>query len=115
MYYSRALTIIGPSDSTPLRSFLSKCVDIDEYGKVFTLSAVIKSVSELMTSALTQQIYAWTITFFPGAMYLYAAVTEAVATILLAILYYFVARHERRHGPIGQHQDNAKKAIIERV
>jgi len=115
MYYSRALTIMGPSDSTPLRSFLSKCVDIDEYGKVFTLSAVIKSVAELMTSALTQQIYAWTITFFPGAMYLYAATTEAVATILLAILYYFVARHERRHGPIGRNQDNAKKAVVERV
>ena len=115
MYYAKALTLIGPSDSTPLRSFLSKCVDIDEYGKVFTLSAVIKSVSELITTGLSQQIYAWTVTFFPGAMYLYSAASEAVATILLAILYIFVARHERRHGPIGRHQDNAKKAVIERV
>ena len=48
-------------------------------------------------------------------MYLYSAASEAVATILLAILYIFVARHERNYGPIGRHQDNAKKAVVERV
>ena len=108
LYYASALTLLGPSDSTPLRSFLSKCVDVDEYGKVFTLSSVVKSVAELMTSALSQKIYAWTVDFFPGAMYLYSGATEAVSTILLAILFWFVSRHERIHGPIGDHQDKAK-------
>ena len=112
MYYASSLTLLGPSDGTPLRSFLSKCVDVDEYGKVFTLSSVVKSVAELMTSALSQKIYAWTVDSFPGAMYLYSAGTEALSTILLIILYWFVSRHEKVHGPIGDHQDKNKIARI---
>ena len=108
LYYASSLTILGPSDNTPLRSFLSKCVDVDEYGKVFTLSSVIKSIAELMTSALSQKIYVWTVDFFPGAMYLYSAATETVSTTLLVILFWFVSRHEKVHGPIGEHQDKNK-------
>jgi hypothetical protein len=108
LYYASSLTLLGPS-GTPLRSFLSKCVDVDEYGKVFTLAAVVKSIAELMTSALSQKIYVWTVDIFPGAMYLYSAATEAVTTILLVILFWFVSRHEKIHGPIGDHQDKDKR------
>ena len=108
MYYAFALTIIGPSDGTPLRSLLSKCVDVDEYGKVFTLASVASSVASLCTSALMQKIYEWTVDSFPGAMYLFSAATECVSTILVSLLYWYVRKHEKVHGPIGKDQDDLK-------
>ena len=105
MYYASALTMMGPSDGTPLRSFLSKCVDVDEYGKVFTLASVTSSVASLMTSALMQKIYEWTVVSFPGAMYLFSAGTECLSLILISALFWFVSRHEKIHGPVGAHQN----------
>ena len=113
MYYALALTIVGPSDGTPLRSLLSKCVEVDEYGKIFTLQSVARSIASLSTSALMQKVYEWTVVSFPGAMYLVSSGFEFLSIILVTVLYLYIRRFEKTCGPIGKQQDDEKKSIIE--
>ena len=40
MYYASALTLLGGLGHTPLRSLMSKMVEPDEYGKIFTFTSV---------------------------------------------------------------------------
>ena len=63
------------------------------------------SVASLMTSELMQKIYEWTVVSFPGAMYLFSAGTEFLSLILISVLFWFVNRHEKIYGPVGEHQD----------
>ena len=40
IYYASALTLLGGLDSTPLRSLLSKLVEPNEYGKIYTFAGI---------------------------------------------------------------------------
>jgi hypothetical protein len=66
MYYAASLTLLGGTGDTPLRSLLSKLVDPTEYGKIFTLASVASSIASLLTSSGFQEIYAATVSTFPG-------------------------------------------------
>ena len=57
MYFASGITLLGGIESTPLKSILSKCVETDEYGKIFTLAAVSSSVASLLGGAILPKIY----------------------------------------------------------
>ena len=40
IYYASALTLLGGLDTTPLRSLLSKLVEPNEYGKIYTFAGI---------------------------------------------------------------------------
>ena len=107
-YYAVSLSIIGGLTSTPLQSMLSKCVGKDEYGKIFTLSSVATSISSLFASVFVQKLYAYTVEYYPGAMYVFCSCAEMTTVILMSIFFYFVTRHEREFGVIGKDQDENK-------
>jgi hypothetical protein len=73
MYYAASLTLLGGTGDTPLRSLLSKLVDPTEYGKIFTLASVASSIASLLTSSGFQEIYAATVSTFPGTIYVVSA------------------------------------------
>jgi hypothetical protein len=73
MYYAASLTLLGGTGDTPLRSLLSKLVDPNEFGKIFTLASVAKSIASLITSSGFQEIYAATVSTFPGTIYVVSA------------------------------------------
>ena len=56
-----------------LRSMVSKMVEPDEYGKIFTFTSIASSLTSLVTSSGFQEIYAATIDIYPGAFYLIGA------------------------------------------
>ena len=66
MYYAMGLTVIGGIESTPLRSLLSKCVDLDEFGKIFTMSSVASNVAGLLGSTVLPILYGDTLETAPG-------------------------------------------------
>lgn len=108
MYYSVSLSIIGGLTSTPLQSMLSKCVEKDEYGKIFTLSSVAISIASLVSTTFLQKLYECTVQTFPGAMYVALSAMESITVLLLSILFIFIIRHERKFGAMGKDADEIK-------
>ena len=108
MYYSVSLSIIGGLTSTPLQSMLSKCVEKDEYGKIFTLSSVAISIASLVSTTFLQKLYELTVQTFPGAMYVALSAMESITVLLLSILFIFIIRHERKFGAMGKDADEIK-------
>ena len=90
LYYGAAIGILGALDSTPIRSLVSKMVEPTEFGKLFTFLSTAQGLTSLMTSSGFQEIYAKTITTYPGAMYLVSAGLSAIAVVkvyLISVLY----------------------------
>ena len=81
LYYGSSLTILGALDSTPIRSLVSKMVEPTEYGKLFTFTSTAAAISRLMTSSGFQEIYAATVSIYPGAMYLVSAGMSTIALV----------------------------------
>ena len=81
MYYATALMVLGGIDTTPLRSLLSKMVQPTEFGKIFTFAGVSFSLARLVTSSIYQEIYADTVEFYAGLVYLIAAGTAGLALV----------------------------------
>ena len=108
LYYAASLSLIGGLTSAPLHSMLSKCVTKDEYGKIFTLSSVVKSIFSLLSINFVKELYIWTVEYFPAAFYVFACCTEVITVILMSILFIFVIRHEKEFGVTGKDQDENK-------
>lgn len=82
MYYGASITVLGGLDSTPIRSLVSKMVEPDEYGKVFTFTATASGITSLFTSTVYQEIYAATVETYPGAVFLVGAGFLVIALVI---------------------------------
>ena len=82
MYYGASITVLGALDSTPIRSLVSKMVEPDEYGKVFTFTATSQAISSLVTSSVYQLVYKATLDTYPGALFLVAAGMLCIAVVI---------------------------------
>jgi len=108
-YYAMGLTLVGGIEGTPLRSLLSKCVGLDEFGKIFTMSSVASSLSSLVGATIMPKLYAGTVATVPGAVYFFMASVQLLCIICMAVLYHVIRRHEKVHGVIGSEQDDFKQ------
>ena len=108
LYYGVSLTIIGGLTSTPLQSMLSKCVKRDEYGKIFTLSSVASAIASVFAQTMVQKLYKHTVESFPGAMYVFLGCGELLTVFMMSILFIYVIRIEKTHGPIGAEQSDSR-------
>ena len=68
-------------NSSPLRSLLSKSVESDEFGKINTFVAISSGISKLISSTGFQEIYAATISIYPGASYLVGSGILSIGTV----------------------------------
>ena len=75
MYYAAGLTVVGGVEHTPLKSLLSKCVDLDKFGKIFAVSSVTSSVASLVSRTITPILYGNTLYTNPGAVYFFSGMT----------------------------------------
>ena len=60
---------IGHIAAISIRARLSKIVEKDEDGKVFSLLATLESAMPLLASLLFTPIFKWSISFFPGLVF----------------------------------------------
>ena len=108
MYYGTGLSLLGGIESTPLRSLLSKCVGLDEFGKIFTMSSTASSLASLLGAFIVPKIYKATVETFPGAVYVFLASVQLLTVVLMFVLYLVILKHEKVYGVIGSEQDEAK-------
>jgi hypothetical protein len=78
MVISGAITNVG------MRSHLSRIVDKDELGKVFSLIASLDATAPLLASVFFTLIFTQTLDFFPGAVF------EATAVMLFVPLFVMI-------------------------
>jgi len=73
--------------TSALRSLLSKCVDEDEAGKIFSLLACGETASKLIGVLVFVNLYSATAYFFPGFAYVFEAIIYILMLILVGLLY----------------------------
>ncbi|KAG1676998.1 Proton-coupled folate transporter [Nymphon striatum] len=86
IYIASSFTIISSLTSTSFRSILSKFVDSDEEGKLFSVMAVIENVGFMVSVAVFNSIWPFTRKIFRGLLFESAGVMAlfyiAIATYL---------------------------------
>ncbi len=105
MYYAYYFMLFLPVSGAPLKSILSKCVGVDEFGKLFTVSTVLPQIFSMAFTSLTSLLYAATVDTFPGASYVLGAGIEYIVMAMTLGLYYMVRRHEKVYGELGRGQN----------
>ena len=94
-YLAQGLGSIGNCKFAVVRSLISKCVDSNEVGKVFSMIAIIASIAPIGGNPFFRQLYNKTIDTFPGAIFLlYAGLLFLAA---LGNLYLYFMRDEMVH------------------
>ncbi|VDM85033.1 unnamed protein product [Strongylus vulgaris] len=69
--------------STGFRSFISSLIQINEQGKMFSLIALLEGITGLLASAIYNNLYPKTLSFFPGFFYLLSAALLVIPLIIL--------------------------------
>ena len=69
------------------RSLLSKCVEPQETGKIFSVVAIVSASVLLLANPIYRKIYNWSLPFFPGAVMVVSACTLGFSAMLNFYLY----------------------------
>ena len=82
---------IGYAKFALVRSLISKCVDPEETGKIYSVFAIIKAIVPLMANPIYRQLYNHTLSYFAGAEVVMSAC--AIFAAILLNLYFYTQRH----------------------
>ncbi|EYB98751.1 hypothetical protein Y032_0128g1426 [Ancylostoma ceylanicum] len=69
--------------STSFRSFISSLIQNNEQGKMFSLIALLEGATGLLATAIYNNLYPKTLSFFPGFFYLLSAALLVLPLIIL--------------------------------
>ena len=70
-----------------VRSLLSKCVEPQETGKIFSGLAIVCALMPTISNPVFRQLYNWTLPYFPGAYMIMAALVLFISALLNFYLY----------------------------
>jgi PCFT/HCP family folate transporter-like MFS transporter 1/3 len=87
-YIAYGLGTIGYCKFGIIRSLLSKFIEPDEVGKVFSLLAIISAVGPMVGNPVFRQLYNYTISIYPGTMFLFFAALLFVAMSAAGFVYF---------------------------
>ena len=94
-YLAQGLATMGYCKYAVVRSLMSKCIDSNEVGKVFSMIAIIAALAPIGGNPVFRQLYNKTISTFPGAVFLLFAALLFLACCGNLILYFM--RHHMVH------------------
>ena len=86
-YLAHALTIIYECKYGLFRSVLSRCVEEQDYGKVFSALAMIFQFIPLLANPAFRQLYNKTLESFPGAEIVMSACAFYMTALINSYLY----------------------------
>ena len=87
VYLATAVQILCFVKFGLVRSLLSKCVDRDETGKIFSSLAIFTCLAPMLANVVFRQVYNLTLATFPGAEMVMAAGILIISAILNFYLY----------------------------
>jgi MFS transporter, PCFT/HCP family, solute carrier family 46, member 3 len=103
-YLAQGLGTIGYCKYAVVRSLISKCIDKNEVGKVYSFLAVLASLAPVAGNPLFRQLYNATLDTFPGAIFLlYGAILLCSA---IGNLYLYFMRHEMKTNCEAEEDEN---------
>jgi hypothetical protein len=114
-YLAQGVGTIGYCKYAVVRSLMSKSIEKDEVGKVFSLLAIMASLAPVAGNPIFRQLYNKTLNYFPGAIFLlYGAILMVSAAINL---YLYFKKQEFRTEPEEEEvlKEEAKEKMEESV
>jgi PCFT/HCP family folate transporter-like MFS transporter 1/3 len=103
-YFASGVGSLGYCKYAVVRSLISKCISIDEVGKVFSILAVVAALAPVAGNPMFRQLYNATLETFPGAIFLLAASLLFVAPA--GNFFIYIKRHELENA-----EDSEEKSI----
>ena len=70
-----------------VRSLLSKCVEPQETGKIFSALAILTALAPMIANPIFRQLYNWTLPIFPGAEVVLAGSILCISALLNFFVY----------------------------
>ncbi|CAG9563936.1 unnamed protein product [Danaus chrysippus] len=89
MYAAAGISLFRGLSSPLIRSLLTKILPGEDIAKVFALMCAIEGISPLISPALYNSLYAYTISTFPGAIYMLSTGISSVCVIFLGFVQYY--------------------------
>lgn len=111
VYCAEAIKLPTTLTIQPLMSFLSKCVEPHEVGKVFTLFRLAQLLMRLASWPAVKALYGATEDTEPGAQYFFVAALMFLAFVITGALYVSARVHEDKVAPTRPTNDRGVKAL----
>ena len=86
-YLASGIGILSFCKYSIARSLLSKCVEPQETGKMFSAVAIVSALVLLLANPIYRKIYNWSLPFFTGAVMVVSACTLGFSALLNFYLY----------------------------
>ena len=86
-YLACGIGILSGCKYSITRSLLSKCVEPQETGKMFSVVAIVSALVLLLANPILRKIYNWSLPFFPGAVMVVSACILGISALLSFYLY----------------------------
>jgi hypothetical protein len=86
-YIAHGLQMMGFCKYGLVRALLSKCINTDETGKVFSALAILGAFAPMASNPIFRQLYNQTLDTFPAAEILLAAAIMLVSSMLNFVVY----------------------------
>ncbi|KAH3891834.1 proton-coupled folate transporter-like [Dreissena polymorpha] len=87
VYVSVVIGSFAGMITSSIRSVISKAVDENEQGKVFSLLACAETASKLLGTLIFVSMYGATAYFFPGFTFIIEAILYIVMTVIVLLIY----------------------------
>ncbi|XP_047519575.1 proton-coupled folate transporter-like isoform X1 [Pieris napi] len=88
MYLAAGISLFRDLSSPLIRSMITKILPAQDIAKVFALMCAIEGVAPLISPAVYNSLYAYTISTFPGAFYLLCTAITGICVTFLGIVQY---------------------------
>ncbi|CAK1552498.1 unnamed protein product [Leptosia nina] len=89
MYLAAGISLFRDLSAPLIRSMITKILPAQDIAKVFALMCAIEGVAPLISPAMYNSLYAYTISTFPGAIYILCAAITGICVMFLGFVQYF--------------------------
>ena len=99
-YIAHGLGLVGFCKFGLIRSLLSKTVETDEVGKMFSVLSVFSSAMPMLGNPVFCQLYHYTMSTLPSAIFIVFGALQIIA--LFSNLFLYLKRSEIQNGEVKQ-------------
>ncbi|XP_049876941.1 solute carrier family 46 member 3-like [Pectinophora gossypiella] len=95
MYLGAGVSLFKGLSAPLIRSLITKILPVEDIAKVFSLMCALEGISPLFSPAIYNTLYNFTISRFPGAVYMLSGAICIVCAVMLAFVKFYRWRAAR--------------------